>query len=793
MQPAICSRCKKNLAMIFVTKVENGEQKSEGLCLKCAQELGIKVPDAALDQLNSMIEQMGITPEEFEQAQSELLNALGGQNRDGEQPPQEIMPTPQESDDDDTIEGKTATFPFLDRLFGSNGDPNGQFGGAPNNPPERPPIREKRGQKQDKSRKFLDAYCISLTQKAAEGRIDHVVGRESEIERVTQILNRRQKNNPCLIGEPGVGKTAIAEGLAERIVEGRVPEKLKSKEVYLLDLTALVAGTQFRGQFESRMKGLIDEIKRLGNIILMIDEVHSIVGAGDAEGSMNAANILKPALSRGEIQVIGATTFAEYRKHIEKDTALERRFQPVTVAEPSIDDTVEIIKGIAHYYSEFHGVKISDYIARQAAVLSERYITDRFLPDKAIDLIDEACSDVNLKDPVIAERDRLRKELDDLARERAELAAQTDSGKVPADSQESYQKLAMLRSRELQLNARLKDCEERLPSLTVENLARVIELWTKIPASSIQEAEFERLKHLADRLKTRIIGQDAAVDTVARAIRRGRVGISAKRKPVSFIFVGPTGVGKTELVKCLARDLFDSPESLIRLDMSEFMEKHSVSRIVGSPPGYVGYDEAGQLTEKIRRKPYSVVLFDEIEKAHPDVLNVLLQILDDGRITDAHGKEVNFENTVIIMTSNAGSDKKGSGAVGFERQAGEQTREKVMKALSDFMRPEFINRVDEIVVFNQLSEDDFSHIVGIRLGDLRDGMAEREMTLEWTPEVEKWLVGKSYSITYGARNLRRLIQREVEDAIATVLIDNYERQIKTIRLSVEDDKIKVEF
>ena len=780
--PMICSRCKKNIATIFVTRVENGEQQNEGLCLKCAKELGIRLPDDALKQIDQMIEQLGITPEEFEQAQNEMMGMLSEQQHDHD--------GDGDGGDGDKDEGRTATFPFLDRLFGANGGepPAPQpFPGGDGNT-----SRSEKRSKQDRNRKFLDSYCISLTGKAAEGKLDRVVGRETEIERVTQILNRRQKNNPCLIGEPGVGKTAIAEGLAQRIVDGDVPDKLKSKEVYLLDLTALVAGTQFRGQFESRMKGLIDEIKRLGNIILMIDEVHSIVGAGDAEGSMNAANILKPALSRGEIQVIGATTFAEYRKHIEKDTALERRFQPVTVSEPSVDETVEIIKGIAHYYSDFHGVKISDYVAREAAVLSERYITDRYLPDKAIDLIDEACSEVNLKSPVINECDRLRRELDSIVDERLKLDAATASGKTPADAQESYQRLAMLRSRELQINARIADLEQNLPSLGVEDLARVIELWTKIPASSIQEAEFEKLKDLDKRLRSRIVGQDEAIDAVARAIRRGRVGISAKRKPVSFIFVGPTGVGKTELVKCLARDLFDSPESLIRLDMSEFMEKHSVSRIVGAPPGYVGYDEAGQLTEKIRRKPYSVVLFDEIEKAHPDVLNILLQILDDGRITDAHGKEVNFENTVIIMTSNAGSDRKGSGSVGFDRSFNEQSRERAMKALGEIMRPEFINRVDEVVVFNQLSEEDFSHIVRIMLGDLRDSMKEREMTLEWSADVERWLVAKSYSLTYGARNLRRLIQKEVEDALATALIDNYDRNVRGFKLDVAEDKITVE-
>jgi ATP-dependent Clp protease ATP-binding subunit ClpA len=735
------------MAMIFVTKIENGRTTNEGLCLKCAKDLGIK-------PANDIIQKMGISDDELEAMTTELMDVIN--ENDGSE--------------DDTEDGKTATFPFLNRLFGSPG----QESGANDAPP---PGREKRDAKPPK-KKFLESYCISLTERAVQGKLDRIVGRQAEIERVTQILNRRQKNNPCLIGEPGVGKTAVAEGFAQRVADGDVPEKLKNKEVYLLDLTSLVAGTQFRGQFESRMKGLIEEIKKLGNIVLVIDEVHSIVAAGDAEGSMNAANILKPALSRGEIQVIGATTFTEYRKHIEKDSALERRFQPVTINEPSVEETIEIIKGIAHYYESFHGVKITDHVARQAVILSERYITDRFLPDKAIDLIDEACSDVNLKDKSIGEKERMKADLQKIASERESLMEDT--------TPEAYQRLALLRSREMQLGARMQEAEDNRPELTAENLARVIELWTKIPASSIQEAEFERLKQLEDRLRERIIGQDEAVKTVAAAIRRGRVGISAKHKPVSFIFVGSTGVGKTELVKCLAQDLFNSPESLIRLDMSEFMEKHSVSRIIGAPPGYVGYDEAGQLTEKIRRKPYSVILFDEIEKAHPDVLNVLLQILDDGLITDAHGRQVNFENTVIIMTSNAGSERQGSGVMGFDRSLSEQSKDKAMKALSDIMRPEFINRVDEIVAFNQLSEEDFSKIVRIMLGDLKKSLAERNLDLSWDENTEKILVKKSYSVKYGARNLRRLIQKEIEDGIASVIIDNYEANPKGINITSED-------
>ena len=627
----------------------------------------------------------------------------------------------------------------------------------------------------------LQKYGQDLVDLARKQKLDPVIGRDQEIRNVIRILSRKTKNNPCLIGEPGVGKTAIAEGLAQRIAAGEVPFKLRSKEVYLLDLTALVAGTQFRGQFESRMKGLIEEIRKLGNIILVIDEVHNIVGAGDAEGSMNAANILKPALSRGEIQVIGATTFNEYRKHIEKDTALERRFQPVTVNEPSMEDTLKILKGIAHYYESFHGVKIPDGILRQAVVLSERYITDRFLPDKAIDLIDEACSDMNLHDKNINRRMELRRELDDYAKERELLEAETENP--------DFERLAELKSLELQAQSELDGlCAQGDPELTMDNLARVIELWTKIPASRIREAEFKRLSELADRLKKHIIGQDEAVDAVAAAIRRGRVGISPKHKPVSFIFVGPTGVGKTELVKQLAADLFDSPDSLIRLDMSEFMEKHSVSRLVGSPPGYVGYDEAGQLTEKIRRKPYAVILFDEIEKAHPDVLNVLLQILDDGEVTDAHGRKVNFENTVIVMTSNAGSDRK-EGSVGFGRSVSEQNRERIMKALGEFLRPEFINRVDEIICFNRLDEKNFVAIACIMLDELAASLKEKGFIFTYDDAVAAYLANKSYSLTYGARNLRRTIQKELEDVIATRIIDSYDHPVTQLRAVMKDGAI----
>ena len=761
MRPTICARCKKNAAVIFITKIENGESTNEGLCLKCAKDLNIK-------PVEDIIRKMGLTDEDLDSLTDEMMEAMGGV---------ESLTETENSED----EGKTATFPFLNRLFGGPDEPASQ--GEFSRPGREPKDKDQSGLG-GKKRKYLESYCLSLTQRAREGKLDRMIGRAIETERVIQILNRRQKNNPCLIGEPGVGKTAIAEGLAQRIVDGLVPYKLREKEVFLLDLTSLVAGTQFRGQFESRMKGLIEEIKQQQNIILVIDEVHNLVGAGDAEGSMNAANILKPALSRGEIQVIGATTFTEYRKHIEKDSALERRFQPVTVNEPSIAESIEIIKGVKHYYENFHGVSISDEMARQAVMLSERYITDRFLPDKAIDLIDEACSDMNLKSEQIARMDLIRKEKADLLKERELLLSTAVSGN-------DYARLAAIRSRDIQVSDELQRLEkEGAPELTIDNLARVIELWTKIPASSIREDEYKRLSELDIRLKTHLIGQDEAVDTVCAAIRRNRVGISAKHKPVSFIFIGSTGVGKTELVKRLADDLFDSPEALIRLDMSEFMEKHTVSRIIGSPPGYVGYDEAGQLTEKIRRKPYSVVLFDEIEKAHPDVMNILLQILDDGRITDAHGRTVNFENTVIIMTTNAGSDKK-DGAVGFNRSINEQGKEKAVKALNDFLRPEFINRVDEIVYFNRLSEEDFKQIARLMLEELCDSMAEKEMKLVYDDSLVEYLTKKSFSITYGARNLRRLIQKEIEDRIASEIIANYARPTKQIGLTAVDGEIQI--
>ena len=847
MQPTLCSRCKKNVAVIFITRIENGESHNEGLCLRCARELHIKPVD-------EMMEKLGISDADLDNLTGDVAEMLGSMGMLGGDGAADADADASDADTDED-DGKTATFPFLNRLFNQNPPPAQDAAAAASELPHADgTAADKRGAAPRKL-KFLNNYCIDLTQRARDGKLDAMVGRAEELERVIQILNRRQKNNPCLIGEPGVGKTAIAEGLAQKIYQRDVPYKLLDKEVYLLDLTALVAGTQFRGQFESRMKGLIEEIKKLGNIILVIDEVHNIVGAGDAEGSMNAANILKPALSRGEIQVIGATTLTEYRKYIEKDSALERRFQPVMVEEPSIDDSIRIIQGIAPYYEKYHFVSISPEMCRLAVTMSERYITDRFLPDKAIDLIDEACSDVNLHNKTLAREVEVKKELEALEKERENLMVEANDrdykrqttlknneqrqteirrelNKLTAEhdslmgnpattealaaneqrqsnfrrelenlagerekllsdegSSRDYERLASIKSREIQLQDELNKLEaQSAPPLTVEHLARVIELWTKIPASQIQEAEYERLAKLEDRLKEHLIGQDEAVHAVAAAVRRGRVGIASKRKPVSFIFVGSTGVGKTELVKRLAMDMFHSPESLIRLDMSEFMEKFAVSRIIGSPPGYVGYDEAGQLTEKVRRKPYCVILFDEIEKAHPDVLNILLQILDDGHITDAQGRNVNFENTVIVMTSNAGSDARTSaGSVGFGRTADQQGRERAMKALESFLRPEFINRVDEIVYFNKLTEDNFKAIAAIMLRELQDALKEKGITFTWDDALLDYLVKKSYSMTYGARNLRRQIQKDLEDDIATKLIDSYLHPIQSIHASADGE------
>ena len=756
MQPKMCVKCKKNVAVVFITRVENGNTLNEGYCLKCAKSLGIP-------QIDQVVKQMGISEDDLDMLSDEM-SSMFGQN---------------DNESDDGSESRTATFPLLNQLFGSGSLP------IPGRQPARqePPKEDAEKKKTVKKHKFLDSYCMDLTGRARAGKLDKVIGRDVETERVIQILNRRQKNNPCLVGEPGVGKTAIAEGLAQRIAAGDVPYKLRDKEVFLLDLTALVAGTQFRGQFESRMKSLITEIKECGNIILVADEVHNLVGAGDAEGSMNAANILKPPLSRGDIQIIGATTYTEYRKYIEKDAALERRFQPVTVAEPTLEQAIQILQGISKTYAEYHSVSISPEIARQCVVLSERYITDRFLPDKAIDLLDEACSDVNLRSKELSQLAELRKERDDYELELRMLNEDAEN--------QNFERLATIRSRLCQIAAQIEELEKKpLPAVTMENLARVIELWTKIPASKIKAQEYQQIKGLADRLRQHIVGQDEAVDAVARAIRRNRVGISPKKRPVSFIFVGPTGVGKTELVKQLAADLFDSVDSLIRLDMSEYMEKHTVSKLIGSPPGYVGYDEAGQLTEQIRRRPYSVVLFDEIEKAHPDVMNILLQVLDDGRITDSQGRVANFENTVIVMTSNAGSEG-GTGGMGFGRTQQDQVKEKTMKALQGFLRPEFLNRVDEIITFNHLSEENFLNIADIMMKELQTSLEGRGLTFTWDDSIRDYLVKKAYSVTYGARNLRRTIQRSLEDPISEAIIDSFEHPISKLHAYVENGEVKL--
>ena len=765
MQPTLCSRCKKNVAVIFITRIENGESHNEGLCLRCARELHIKPVD-------EMMEKLGISDADLDNLTGDVAEMLGSMGMLGGDGAADADADASDADTDED-DGKTATFPFLNRLFNQNPPPAQDAAAAASELPHADgTAADKRGAAPRKL-KFLNNYCIDLTQRARDGKLDAMVGRAEELERVIQILNRRQKNNPCLIGEPGVGKTAIAEGLAQRIAEGNVPYKLRDKQVYLLDLTALVAGTQFRGQFESRMKGLIEEIRRVGNIILVIDEVHNIVGAGDAEGSMNAANILKPALSRGEIQVIGATTFAEYRKHIEKDAALERRFQPVTVAEPSIDDSVEILKGVRRYYEDFHGVVIPDDMCRLAVVLSERYITDRFLPDKAIDLIDEACSDVNLKNPDLIRADEVEKEIGDYARERELLASAPPKTGDEYDEQEldrRDERIAELRSREMQLQTELDALRAKgRPELTADNLARIIELWTKIPAASIRADEFEQLAGLGDRLRAHIVGQDQAIDTVCAAIRRNRVGLQAKRKPVSFLFVGGTGVGKTELVKRLADELFHAPESLIRLDMSEYMEKFSVSRMIGSPPGYVGYDEAGQLTEKIRRRPYSVVLFDEIEKAHPDVMNLLLQILDDGRITDSQGRTVDFKNTIIILTSNLGSQYLLDG-IGPDGEITADAREHVQGELRRAFRPEFLNRLDEILMFRPLTRDNLSHIIDNLVAGLRSRLADRTLNLEMTDAAKALIIQNGYDPAYGARPLKRYLQSHAETLIARTIL-----------------------
>ena len=769
----MCSNCHKRVAVIFVTKYENEKKVSKGLCIKCAKEMGIPMEN----MLGDLSGQLGISADQLEDMENELNTMF--QNSQ----------LPSEMDDNEDGGAPAIDLP---KLFGQDQNESDESTNLPAEPSQEK--KEKRKKKEDKKKssefKFLNTYCRHLTEHARQGRLDRIVGRNTELTRVIQILCRRQKNNPCLIGEPGVGKTAIAEALALRIANGNVPYKLKNKELYQVDLTALVAGTQFRGQFEQRILGLLTEVKQAGNVILVIDEVHNIVGAGGGEGSINAANILKPALSRGEVQVIGATTLTEYRKHIEKDTALERRFQPVTVNEPSVEESVEMLRGIKHYYEEYHNITIPEDVLRRAVVFSERYITDRYLPDKAIDLLDEAASALSLSSAPLNESHEIRDKLLVLKEQREELEA------APADQEQNeqlrYEKIAKIKANEMQLAEKLTELEEDCKKiiLTPDQLAEVIEIWTGIPATTIKRNEYEKIDNLRARLLQKIIGQDHAVEAVARAIKRNRAGISYKRKPVSFIFAGPTGVGKTELVKTLAEDLFQSPETLIRLDMSEFMEKHSVSRIIGSPPGYVGYDDAGQLTEKIRRRPYSVVLFDEIEKAHPDVLNILLQILDDGRITDAHGKTVNFENTVIVMTTNAGSNRSSS-ILGFSADMQSGAQNNTEKALAEFLRPEFINRVDEVITFRHLDEDDFVKIADIMLGQLAGVLAERSFTLEWTQEASRLIAKESFSQKYGARNMRRYIQKHVEDALAESIVSDYMNEYKKATVSVHDGSIKV--
>ncbi len=766
----LCSRCKKRPAVVFIATNTNSSN-TQGLCLTCAKELGIKPVTDLMDKMGIDDEQLEAMQEQFGGLMNpeELGEAFGGA-ADREEEDNDALFTP----------GGAATFPFLQNIFGDSFQAGGNA--AQNANAQKSAEKKQKAEKRPK-RKHLDTYCYNLTQKAKDGKLDAIIGRDKEIGRVVQILSRRTKNNPCLIGEPGVGKTAIAEGLALRIASGNVPARLRTKEIHLLDLTALVAGTQFRGQFESRIKGLVDEVKADGNIILFIDEVHNLVGTGDAEGSMNAANILKPALSRGEIQVIGATTFTEYRKYIEKDSALERRFQPVTVSEPSIQDTVDVLIGIKSYYENYHRVKISNELVKKAVVLSERYITDRFLPDKAIDLLDESCACAALRNTAMDEYDAVSAQCGELKKQEDALASEKDI---------DYEKLAEVRCELARLENKVQELapEALGAQVTEEDIAKVIELWTGIPASRVKENELKKLASIEDKLKSRIIGQDEAVKAVSAAIRRSRVQISPRRRPASFIFVGPTGVGKTELVKVLSQELFDTPETLIRLDMSEFMEKHSVSRIIGSPPGYVGYDESGQVTEKVRRRPYSVLLFDEIEKAHPDVMNILLQILDEGKITDAHGRTVNFENTVIIMTSNAGSDRKDA-ALGFAKTESEISKEKALKALSEFLRPEFLSRIDEVIVFRPLEENDFVSIARLMLSEYVDSLKEKGVQFTFQDSACQWLAHHAIGGKSGARDLRNLVRREVEDRITTAFIDAEDTQILGIDLFAEGDQLKI--
>ena len=769
----MCSRCKKRPAVVFITSLQGAEKKNEGLCLVCAKELNIP-------QVDEYMKQMGITEEELEQISNQMMDLMDGENFEmggsGVLPQffqsmQNMFKNPDASEEPDAASAEVAEVP------------DGEEPPAPASTDGRSesPRRERRS-KRKKELKFLGNYCTNLSQRAADGELDAIIGRDREIERVIQILSRRTKNNPCLIGEPGVGKTAIAEGIAQHIQAGDVPAQLKDKKVYLLDLTSLVAGTQFRGQFESRVKGLLSEVKQEGNIILFIDEVHNLVGAGNSEGAMNAANILKPALSRGEVQVIGATTFEEYRKYIEKDSALERRFQPVTVNEPNVEETIEVLNGIAKYYEAYHRVHISPAMLRLCAVLAERYITDRFLPDKAIDLLDEGCACTSLRSPEI-------KAYDELCKEKAALEEQEKQ--IGDETEVDYEKLAQVKGEKIRLQSRLDTAEKALEQVQVtsEDLSKVIELWTGIPAHKIAETEFTKLANLEDHLKEKIIGQDEAVDLLAKAIKRTRVQLSPRRRPASFIFVGPTGVGKTELVKVLATELFDSNEPLIRLDMTEFMEKHSVARLIGSPPGYVGYDEAGQLTEKVRRRPYSVILFDEIEKAHPDVMNILMQILDEGKIDDAQGRTVNFENTVICMTSNAGSTDKSIG-VGFNRTETEVSKDKAMKGLREFLRPEFISRIDEVVVFRNLTKENFQKIAALMLDEMKQPLAEKNITVQYSDAALAAIAEEAYGKPYGARDIRRVIRKKVEDAVASLIIDS-DGTLSTISIGAENGKIKV--
>ena len=773
MQPQLCSRCKKNIAVVFITRQENGQNVNEGLCLKCAKNLG-------LPQVDEMMRRMGITDEDLDNISNEMMGAFGGvENLEG------LTDADDPDADNEDEDGKTATFPFLSRFFGGNPAASDAQNGNEAEQTQSP--RSNKKVEKGSKHKFLDSYCINLSQRARDGKLDAVVGREEEIERVIQILNRRQKNNPCLIGEAGVGKTAIAEGIAQRIAEGQVPARLRDKEIFLLDMTALIAGTQFRGQFEQRVKGLISEVKAAGNIILFIDEIHSIVGAGDSDGAMNAANIMKPALSRGQVQVIGATTFAEYRKYIEKDTALERRFQPVKVEEPSISDTIEVLKGIRIYYEKHHCVRVPDPVVTNVVKLSERYITDRFLPDKAIDLLDEACACCNLRHPEITELVETQRSVAELESREHELEnPEPENGQ---DAAIDYEALASVKTELAQQRQKLPALQLKVAEIevTMDDVAQVIELWTGIPAVKIKETEYGRLQGLEEALKEHIIGQDQAVHAVAGAIKRARADLSGRHRPASFIFVGPTGVGKTELVKQLANQLFDTVDPLISIDMSEYMEKYAVSRLIGSPPGYVGYDEAGQLTEKVRRHPYSVVLFDEIEKAHPDVMNILLQILDEGKINDAQGRVVDFSNTVICMTSNAGSTDQ-SGATGFGKRTETASADKCMKALQEFLRPEFLGRVDEVITFRPLSESDLERIAQLMLDEYKPGLAAHSITLNTTPEALAAIVAES-TTRYGARELRRTIRKAVEDPISEALVDGrLGSQPAAVTLTAKDGK-----